>query len=93
MSTKEIILDAAYSLAEKSSVELITSEEIAVNTKFSKPTLFYHFKSIAELRDAVIERAIKDENVAILRFLVASGHSATKNINNSLRQKIIKSLF
>ena len=93
MSTKEVVLDAAYKLAEKKSVEQITSEEIVCGTQFSKPTLFYHFKNLAELRKAVIDKAIDDENVFVLRHLLPAGHPALKNISNKLRQKIIKSLF
>lgn len=93
MTTEEIILNAAYSIAEKQSLAHVTSPKIAASTKFSRPTIFYQFKTIESLRDKVIEKAIAEENVKILRQIITTGHKAVKTLSPELRKKVVKSLF
>lgn len=93
MTTDETVLNAAYKIAEEQSLNDVTSPKIAVATNLSRPTIFYYFKTIDALREKVIEKAVTEENVKILKHLVVAGHPAVRNISQALRKKIVNALF
>lgn len=93
MTTEEAIFDAAYKIAETKSLKDVTSPEIHRASGIGRPLVFYYFKTIDQLRDAIVARAVKDENVKILRQLLITGHPHMKNIDRALRKRITDSLF
>lgn len=93
MTTDEIVLNAAYKIAETQSLNAVTGPKVAEATGLSRPTIFYYFKTMEKLHLKVIERAVVEENVDILKHLLVIDHPAIRNIKKSLRTKISKSLF
>lgn len=93
MTTEEAIFNTAYKIAETKSLKQVTSPEIHRASGIGRPLVFYYFKTIDQLHDAIVARAVKDENVKILRQLLVDGHPQLKNISRELRKKITASLF
>lgn len=64
---KEKILDIAYKLALKDGVESITARSIAKQGHFSTQPIYLEFKSMAVLRQEVLERLTKNLQEKILQ--------------------------
>lgn len=55
---RELILDAAVRAAETYTYNRITKEQVAEKAGVAPANVQYYFKTIQELRDAIVKRAI-----------------------------------
>ena len=92
MSTREKILLAATSIAEETSLQLVTSRQVFERTGISRPSVFYYFRTHENLRDEVVKKAIDDSNVTILGQAMYCNHKLVQNISPELRSKVLDAL-
>lgn len=93
MSTFEKILNEASHIAETVSLKSVTASRISGAINISRPSIFYHFSTIENLVDKVVQKAIDDKNVVILRQAIVQEHRLTKTIDTELRKVAIDSLM
>jgi AcrR family transcriptional regulator len=63
---REELLKTALKIAEKTGYMKITNDSVAEAAGKSKSLIQFHFHSIQELKRAVMDAAIRYENVAVL---------------------------
>lgn len=63
---REEILQAAATLAEEHGYLNVTRDEIAAAIGVSGPTVQYHFKTMQQLRVALMRHAVKQRNAVIV---------------------------
>jgi TetR/AcrR family transcriptional regulator len=73
ISARDRILDAAEALFARRGFAGVGMSEIAEAVGSSKSTLFHHFPAKVQLHAAVVERILREIEVALLRALAAGG--------------------
>ena len=77
--TKAKILESARNLAEELGVQQLTFQNLAVDLGIKYPSLYNHFKNIAEVKNALVDLLIQELNDALRRALVGkSGAEAIR---------------
>ena len=77
--TKAKILESARNLAEELGVHQLTFQNLAVDLGIKYPSLYNHFKNIAEVKNALVDLLIQELNDALRRALVGkSGAEAIR---------------
>lgn len=94
--TKAKILESARNLAEELGVQQLTFQNLAVDLGIKYPSLYNHFKNIAEVKNALVDLLIQELNDALRRALV--GKSGAEEFGymlkrtNNLLLKILQSM-
>jgi len=88
--TKAKILESARNLAEELGVQQLTFQNLAVDLGIKYPSLYNHFKNIAEVKNALVDLLIQELNDALRRALV--GKSGAEAIRIYLLLKILQSM-
>lgn len=69
------MMDAAISLAEEDSYQWITREAVAQRAGVAPATISFHFKTVANLKRAVLREAIKRRSLKIIAEGAGAGHT------------------
>lgn len=74
-NTRKIILDWGIILAAgKSGLEGFRSTDLASRSGVSHSVIFYHFKTMDDLRDAIAAEAIERDDVTVIARLIVGKH-------------------
>jgi AcrR family transcriptional regulator len=92
MMTKERILDVAYSMALSDGFSCLKRDDIAAKAGVALGTVNHHWQSVALLRNAVIERAVENEDLKLIAEGIAAGEHAAQAAPQELRLKALTSL-
>ena len=87
-----VILDAAVTLARTKSYRELTPIEISQAAKCSKASIFWHFKTLDALRNAIVQRAVDENVMPVLAEAIAVKHPLTHDIAPSVRRAALLSL-
>lgn len=88
----ETILNAAYELACESGFANLRRADIASRADVATGSVNYCFDTLDALRDAVVTKAIEEEQLKILGHALASGNIIAQNAPIELRKKAMISL-
>ena len=80
------ILDTAVKLALKSSYRRITRELVAVNANVATGTVSYHFRTMEQLRDAIIRYGVTHKVLPLIAQGLAADHKLTRDIPLALKR-------
>lgn len=83
------IIEAAAAVATEGNFITMTRDEIAARSGCSPSLINYHFKTMAELSNAVAHYAINTRNFTIISQIIVSKYEIDMDIN--LRQEALKS--
>lgn len=86
------ILQAAYDLADEGALYEMSMHQIAKRAGCSRPLIKHHYQSLTRLREAVVQEAIRVENLSILALALAKKEPAAFKAPLSLQDKAIESL-
>ena len=86
------ILSQATRLARDGRLYKITADDVADAVGIQRPTVLHYFKSMQGLRDAVVQMAIKGDNLTIIAQALAANDPLTDEIDDDLRQRAALSL-
>lgn len=82
---REAILSAAMQLANLKGYKRVTRGEIAKRAGVAAGSVSYHFKSMPQLRTAMVERAVEAKNLKLLGQALADRHPAATKAPEALR--------
>ena len=82
---KQTILKAAVTLAETRGYENVFKRNIAAVLGCGMGTVNYHFGTMAAVRLAVVQEAVRVGNKRIMRQALAANHHATRHLNSEQR--------
>lgn len=86
---KTEILEAATQLALKFGYHKITRDRIAKTAKTSSALISHYFKSMDNLRQSLMQRAIETENCTIIAQGLTVGDKQALKISKDLKQKVL----
>jgi len=92
-SRRNQILAVALKLAESDHYQSITREQIAFKADTATGTISRVFGSMVDLRDAIIERAVEEECLAVIGQGIAGSNWAALSAPKSLRKKALATLI
>ena len=84
------ILKGGVTAAEKRGYRSVTREDVARETGLSAPLIQYYFKTITELRQAIVAQAIEDKNLKVLAQALGSLDSIALEAPARLRAQALK---
>jgi AcrR family transcriptional regulator len=91
LGSKERIIEVAAALMASRGLR-VTQSQIARKCGIGKGTVTYHFKSMENLRTAVIASSIKSEDLGVLAKALGEGHPAVRKLPAALRAKVASHL-
>lgn len=86
------ILAAAVNAARTKSYREITARDVAWAAGCSKASIFWHFKTLGALRDAIAERAVEEGILPILAEMIVAKHPRATEITPTVRRAALLSL-
>lgn len=90
--SKELILDAAVALAQHVGFRKVTRRAVAKKAKVAPGTVSYHFKSMGNLQDAIMRRAISASLLSVVAQGLLDGHRIARRAPQSLKDAAAKQL-
>lgn len=89
---KDAILNAAVGLAKERPYYQLTQSDVCKAAACSKGLVTYHFESMGELYNAIVEYARRNEILRILGDAIAQRHPIVQQIPQSIRVAAIREL-
>jgi len=89
---RQLILNAAVSLAKKDHFEWLTRSAVAAAAGVSPGLVSNYFAPFVELKREVLREAVRTENLVILAQGMGAGHPIVKRAPAPLRAKIAQHL-
>ena len=90
MDLKARILVAALDVAARVGIDKTTRDAIAARVPCSAGSVSFHYGDGRKLRRAIVEAAIKLENLAVIGWAVAERHAAAGKASEELRARAIR---
>ncbi len=87
------ILGAAVHLARRVGLYSIKRDDVAAEAEVSAGSINYHFQTMAGLRDAVMEYAVKNEVLEIVAHGIMGKHPRALGAPESLQRKAARDLI
>lgn len=84
---KEQILTAALELAGESHYLKLTRDTIAEAVGLSGPAVQYHFKTVTQLRNAIIRAAVKREDLVVIAQGLGAKEPHAEKASAELQQR------
>jgi len=91
--SKEHILDTAYKMAQRDGFAAITRDGVAAEAGVAMGSVNHHWLRMEALRDAVMQRAVEEENLEMIAQGIALGHDIAKSAPLELRQRALTTLL
>lgn len=82
---REAILSAAMQLANLKGYKRLTRNDIATRAGVAAGSVSYHFKNMALMRTAMVERAVETSNLRLLGQALADRHPVAMRAPQELR--------
>lgn len=90
---KEHILDTAYKMAQRDGFAAITRDGVAAEAGVAMGTVNTHFGVMGNLRDAVMQRAVEEEQLELIAQGIAIGDTVAKAAPLALRKRALTTLL
>lgn len=91
--SKEHILQTAYKMAQRDGFGSLTRDGVAAEAGVAMGTINHHWKVMSALREAVMQRAVEEENLELIGQGMALGDSVAKSAPLELRQAALITLL
>ena len=91
MSSKLNILRSAVRLAESEGFTNITRDGVATAARVACGLINYHFKTMDDLRDAIIQYAVDESILTLIAQGIVYGHPIAVNAPDGIKLKALQS--
>lgn len=91
--SKEHILEVAYTMAQRDGFGTLTRDGVAAEAGVAMGSVNYHWGKMSALREAVMQRAVEEENLELIGQGMALGDSIAKSAPLELRTRALTTLL
>jgi AcrR family transcriptional regulator len=91
--SKEHILEVAYTMAQRDGFGSLTRDGVAAEAGVAMGSVNHHWVKMSALREAVMRRAVEEENLELIGQGMALGDSVAKSAPLELRQAALITLL
>lgn len=91
--SKEHILEVAYVMAQRDGFGSLTRDGVAAEAGVAMGSVNHHWGKMSALREAVMQRAVEEENLELIGQGMALGDSVAKSAPLELRQAALITLL
>ncbi|UGO49408.1 helix-turn-helix transcriptional regulator [Klebsiella phage vB_KpnM_JustaPhage] len=91
--SKEHILEVAYTMAQRDGFGTLTRDGVAAEAGVAMGTINHHWVRMDALREAVMQRAVEEENLELIGQGIALGDNIAKSAPLELRARALTTLL
>lgn len=91
--SKDTILEVAYTMAQRDGFGTLTRDGVAAEAGVAMGSINHHWVVMSALRDAVMQRAVEEENLEIIAQGIALGDNVAKTAPLALRKRALTTLL
>lgn len=91
--SKERILEVAYTMAQRDGFGTLTRDGVAAEAGVATGSVNHHWVKMSTLREAVMQRAVEEENLELIGQGMALGDSVAKSAPLELRTRALTTLL
>ena len=91
--SKEYILEVAYVMAQRDGFGSLTRDGVAAEAGVAMGSVNHHWVKMSALREAVMQRAVEEENLELIGQGMALGDSVAKSAPLELRTRALTTLL
>lgn len=91
--SKEHILEVAYMMAQRDGFGTLTRDGVAAEAGVAMGSVNHHWVKMSALREAVMQRAVEEENLELIGQGMALGDSVAKSTPLELRTRALTTLL
>lgn len=91
--SKEHILEVAYVMAQRDGFGSLTRDGVAAEAGVAMGTINHHWVRMGALREAVMQRAVEEENLELIGQGIALGDNIAKSAPLDLRARALTTLL
>lgn len=91
--SKEHILEVAYTMAQRDGFGTLTRDGVAAEAGVAMGSVNHHWGKMSALREAVMQRAVEEENLELIGRGMALGDSIAKSAPLELRTRALTTLL
>lgn len=91
--SKEHILEVAYTMAQRDGFGALTRDGVAAEAGVAMGSVNHHWGKMSALREAVMQRAVEEENLELIGQGMALGDSVAKSAPLELRTRALTTLL
>lgn len=91
--SKEHILEVAYTMAQRDGFGTLTRDGVAAEAGVAMGSVNHHYGTMQVLRDAVMQRAVEEENLELIAQGIALGDTIAKSAPLDVRTKALATLL
>lgn len=91
--SKDNILEVAYVMAQRDGFGTLTRDGVAAEAGVAMGTVNHHWVKMSALREAVMQRAVEEENLELIGQGMALGDSVAKSAPLELRTRALTTLL
>ncbi len=90
---KEYILEVAYTMAQRDGFGTLTRDGVAAEAGVAMGSVNHHWVKMSALREAVMQRAVEEENLELIGQGMLLGDSVAKSAPLELRARALTTLL
>lgn len=91
--SKDNILEVAYIMAQRDGFGSLTRDGVAAEAGVAMGSVNHHWGKMSALREAVMQRAVEEENLELIGQGMALGDSVAKSAPLELRTRALTTLL
>ena len=91
--SKDDILEVAYVMAQRDGFGSLTRDGVAAEAGVAMGSVNHHWVKMSALREAVMQRAVEEENLELIGQGMALGDSVAKSAPLELRTRALTTLL
>lgn len=91
--SKEHILEVAYTMAQRDGFGTLTRDGVAAEAGVAMGSVNHHWGKMSALREAVMQRAVEEEDLELIGQGMALGDSIAKSAPLELRTRALTTLL
>lgn len=91
--SKDNILEVAYTMAQRDGFGSLTRDGVAAEAGVAMGTINHHWIKMSALREAVMQRAVEEENLELIAQGIALGNTIAKSAPLDVRTKALATLL
>ena len=91
--SKEHILEVAYTMAQRDGFGTLTRDGVAAEAGVAMGSVNHHWVKMSALREAVMQRAVEEENLELIGQGMALGDGVAKSAPLELRTRALTTLL
>ena len=91
--SKDNILEVAFIMAQRDGFGTLTRDGVAAEAGVAMGSINHHWGKMSALREAVMQRAVEEENLELIGQGMALGDSVAKSAPLELRTRALTTLL